>query len=721
MFKRRHNIALYASIVTISLGLTIGTATVLNAPDIEVAEAWSGEQTPDYSSNYYSKAEGLTGESLKSALASFNRPSSPSYNWSRYEEADEAEGTSDSILCLYTRLTMKKSAHVGSSYSLATWNREHVFPQGAFPNSDKDNHNIYACEGLINNYRNNYKFGEVAHNSSTRQVVHGFTTDCYLGGGYFEPCDEAKGEIARSVMYCCIYYGYDITDIFQSEELCLQWHELDPVDSRDIYRNNTVEDMQGNRNPFVDHPEYANAIWGDGTITPSEPFISMEKEISIEENEVININAKVVNGSGTISYQSEDNAIATVDNKGNVKGIKAGMTNITASVIIEGKTYTAKCQVEVRAPIVLTQLIMNKTNATMNINNTLLLNVTPVPNNASKNVVWSSSDESVASVNGDGEVKALKIGNTTISATSVKYPNIKATCEVLVLPEIEGNGFKKVSETQTDWSGEYVIGYEKDDKVYVFDGTKGDKASNYTSYSYADNLIQDNAAKNNQVIIESVGSNQYQVVVESIQKAIASTSPNDLKFVEPGSDDAKMSIRYANNAIEIKSIKTNAILKFNTDPAQSRFRFYKSGQGSIQLFKETVAEYNADAYAVDFVSTVTCDNGVTPPSIDAWNAMKDKFNNLSTSEQDKLKTAVSSDENLLGICVERYDYILLKYGEAKYENFMHRPLISSSPINNSSLNENNIIILTIAVTVSVLSISSIVIISIVKSKRKENN
>jgi len=42
----------------------------------------------------------------------------------------------------------------------------------------------------------------------------------------------------------------------------LEWHEEDPVDAREIRRNNIIfEDYQGNRNPFIDHPEFADMIW----------------------------------------------------------------------------------------------------------------------------------------------------------------------------------------------------------------------------------------------------------------------------------------------------------------------------------------------------------------------------------------------------------------------------------------------------------------------------
>lgn len=222
---------------------------------------WGGKQTSNAPSTYYSSCEGLSGTSLKNKLKSINTPKSPSYDWSRYEKIDEAEGDPDYVLSVYTRHKIKKDSHVGS-YSWDTWNREHVYVQSKFSNSKTDNHNIFACEGQINNVRGNLKFGDVADTESNRVSVHGHKTDCYKANSLFEPCDEAKGEIARALMYGAMQYGFTPTQMITSVELLLEWHNNFPVTNREIYRNNTAYTLQGNRNPFIDHPEYGDLIWG---------------------------------------------------------------------------------------------------------------------------------------------------------------------------------------------------------------------------------------------------------------------------------------------------------------------------------------------------------------------------------------------------------------------------------------------------------------------------
>ena len=231
--------------------------TIVNiSADITLYAIW--RESSSGGDEYYKECAGLTGSALQAKLKAINPAERPSYEWSRYEAADEALDDSTSILCLYTRHNIKKNSHCGS-YSWDKWNREHIWTQSAFPASDKDNHNIFACEGQINNYRGNKPFAE----GGSTVVVFGHTTGCKQTDSTFEPCDEAKGEVARSVMYGTVMYSYTMTDEIDSIYLALKWHLEHPITERDKRRNEVVYQNQGNRNPFVDHPEYACKIWGN--------------------------------------------------------------------------------------------------------------------------------------------------------------------------------------------------------------------------------------------------------------------------------------------------------------------------------------------------------------------------------------------------------------------------------------------------------------------------
>ena len=235
------------------------------AKDITLYALWEEQTTPidpenpDIPAGYYSQCEGLTGSALEAKLKAINPAKNPDYDWSRYEAADEAEDDANSVFCIYTRHNIPKGNHVGSGYAWDKWNREHIWTQSLYPASKTDNHNIFACEGQINNDRGNLKYAEGGNLVS----VHGHQTECRLVSGVsFEPCDAAKGEVARSVMYGTVMYSYTMTNEIESIELALKWHLQHEITTRETRRNNVVYGNQGNRNPFVDHPEYACKIWG---------------------------------------------------------------------------------------------------------------------------------------------------------------------------------------------------------------------------------------------------------------------------------------------------------------------------------------------------------------------------------------------------------------------------------------------------------------------------
>ena len=354
---KKTKIALILSSFTLAIGVcTFSSLSTKKETSSVVSEAWSLDVTPNVDVSYYSAADGKTGSALKTALAGFNKPVSPSYDWSRYEAADEAQDDSTSIFCVYTRHNIKKNSHCGS-YSWDTWNREHVYTQSAFPNSDKDNHNIFACEGQINNYRSSLKYDEVKDKGGSRITVFGHVTDCYyIKSTSFEPCDEAKGEIARACLYCTVYYGYNLSSIFVSTDVALEWNAKYTVTPREIYRNNVVYGLQGNRNPFIDHPSYAQAIYGGpayegvdplGGETPKSVTISQSSASLIVGN-TLNLTASA-SDSSAITWSTSNNLVATVTQSGVVSAVKAGTATITASATIDGDVYSASCEVTVSA------------------------------------------------------------------------------------------------------------------------------------------------------------------------------------------------------------------------------------------------------------------------------------------------------------------------------------------------------------------------------------
>lgn len=165
------------------------------------------------------------------------------------------------------------------------YNREHSWPKSWFNDvapMNSDMFHIYPTDGYVNGRRSNYAFGTVSSTSWTSQ------NGCKLGtcnwpgfsGTAFEPLDDYKGDFARTYFYMSTRYytedgSWNVTDMTNKSQLkawalqmMLHWSNIDPVSTKEVNRNNALYGIQHNRNPFIDHPEYANQIWGNpvGTI-----------------------------------------------------------------------------------------------------------------------------------------------------------------------------------------------------------------------------------------------------------------------------------------------------------------------------------------------------------------------------------------------------------------------------------------------------------------------
>ena len=187
----------------------------------------------------------------------------------------------NTINLLYSSYTVTRSDFGGSG---STWNREHVWPKslGGFETSGPgaDLHHIRPTDATLNSKRGNLKYGNVSGGSN----VIGTSLVDYMvggtsGGGYFEPLDNVKGDVARICLYVYVRYGgsytkcSSITNVFQSVDVLLEWMEEDPVDTWDMGRNEVVSAYQGNRNVFIDYPELAWQLFGKEVpadmVTPS--------------------------------------------------------------------------------------------------------------------------------------------------------------------------------------------------------------------------------------------------------------------------------------------------------------------------------------------------------------------------------------------------------------------------------------------------------------------
>lgn len=165
------------------------------------------------------------------------------------------------------------------------WNKEHIWAKSNGFNTKSlpaysDLHHLRASDWKCNNIRSNNPFAVVATHSSSTAVddwTQSRKTDNYSSGGVFEPRDSDKGDVARALFYMATrYYNGDgsggtslsLTTGTDSSggkwgylDTLLAWHEADPVDEFEAHRNDLVYSIQNNRNPYIDHPEYARSVF----------------------------------------------------------------------------------------------------------------------------------------------------------------------------------------------------------------------------------------------------------------------------------------------------------------------------------------------------------------------------------------------------------------------------------------------------------------------------
>jgi endonuclease I len=177
------------------------------------------------------------------------------------------------------------------------YEREHTFPSswwgGGSTLSDSaytDMHHLTPADGDLNGAKSNYPPGEVLTPTTTgaNGVMIGTNSNYPCSSmRYFEPIDAYKGDYARMYFFMVTRYQHFMSswhtistqgDCAMNGDPCtgfepwlvnvlLTWHQADPVSQKEIDRNNAVFALQGNRNPFIDHPTWVQKIWGDASGT----------------------------------------------------------------------------------------------------------------------------------------------------------------------------------------------------------------------------------------------------------------------------------------------------------------------------------------------------------------------------------------------------------------------------------------------------------------------
>ncbi len=270
--------------------------------------------------DYYSSSDGLSGDNLKVALHNiikdhkeFSYSSSSTDTWDILKQTDKDTINPDNVILIYSGWGINAAQEFNNEKG---WNREHVWAKshGGFstsPGPGTDVHHLRPSDISVNAARGNKDFD----NGGNIYVDADGTTECRTDNDSWEARSAVKGDVARMLFYMAVRYegengepDLELVDQVNTANLTtsgkgyhgklstlLEWHKADPVDSFEINRNNVIYSFQGNRNPFIDHPEFVDKIWGTKTTTniltqnvlnvypnPAKGFINVELPDNIE-------------------------------------------------------------------------------------------------------------------------------------------------------------------------------------------------------------------------------------------------------------------------------------------------------------------------------------------------------------------------------------------------------------------------------------------------------
>jgi endonuclease I len=259
--------------------------------------------------SYYSTATGLSCAALKTALKNIittgNTLKSYGDLWSQYQVSDiktreVGSGSANVIWDVYSdnptgtdpyNFTPGTAQCGNYSSEGDCYNREHTFPQNWFTSGTStgpgtDYIQVLPTDGKVNGQRSNWVYSEVASASwtSLNGSKLGSSSVAGISGTVFEPINTYKGDLARIFLYMVTRYENNMPtwgslsgsnglqalepNTFPSVDvdylrLMIKWHNQDPVSQKEIDRNNAAYAYQGNRNPFVDRPEFVAQVWNN--------------------------------------------------------------------------------------------------------------------------------------------------------------------------------------------------------------------------------------------------------------------------------------------------------------------------------------------------------------------------------------------------------------------------------------------------------------------------
>lgn len=734
------------------------SATALNPAD---GASYYATNTNDM---YYSGInESLEGEDLMVALSTLTTTGFVDHSYSSlpniYQYSDLSLTDNSKMVMVYTgtEVSFSPGSMPGST------NKEHVWPASWYGNGTRtesagspgaDAHNVWPSASDLNSKRGSCAFDELDFSTSYKAYEFNRTDwsygtegddDSFVWSTAFNysngqnddalyPAKGHRGAIARILMYVATRYRNNTTYPVMLHDQAitlntgrigklstlLKWHFMEPPTEWEIKRNNEVASRwHHNRNPFVDHPEYASKIFytlpEPGSSTPTtavktaiETYGDLNQGIVLEHstltlNEGQNTKINVVNNpnSESITWSSDNTNVATVDNSGNVSAINAGTATITA----QGTETSATCVVTVIDPnaiVPITSLTVNPTNKSLQVGEEISVVPTIVPTNATNKVLnWNSSNTGVAVVNSNGHVIGVGEGTTTITASATDGSGLSATCAVTVTPLTAGvGGWNIVTDSSSLAVGDKLV-IASSEKGFTAGEISGTYMTNFASVFSGDktSISTLNAST---VELTLGGSSGAWTLSNAFNQLLGATAEKKLAW---GSGITTWTISISESYSTIQNT-TSSYGRFLYNVSAPRFTTYTSTASSTmlmpQLYRfidEGADEVKQEAY--NFVSTFMNTTSPECTALDVksstWTTLKSSYQSISQDAKNYIYEN-SEDDVLISSMIERYVVIITNYG---YENFLVDDL--GAPFLSPLIDDRRIDIFTLASIIVVLT------------------
>ncbi|MBQ0009093.1 MAG: Ig-like domain-containing protein [Firmicutes bacterium] len=485
-----------------------GIATLSNSAFEEVKAELTAPTTVftnHDAATYYSGINNtLEGSSLLSALQSLNstrKKASIKYDdmgttpsgLFRYTDYDPKTVTYDKNGQPYgTRLTTFYSENSATD----GMNREHVWPQ-SHGGKTVENDIHMPRPTLI---KENGSRGNSFYVEGKKHSVNGWDPAMESFG-----VESYRGDSARITLYCVVANSrlglYEADSHSTSNDnpdylmgrlsTLLDWNLRYPVLEREQNRNEGAEYLQGNRNPFIDHPEYACKIWGNTNDATKKVCVKAKTVTELKATGSLQqtsyYGGDSFNPAGlTITATYSDGSTGDVSSSVSWPNLTVGQTSVTGTyggcnVVIQGIKV-------IEPPTDVDGVTLNLNTATIHINGYVQLTPTISPKTAkNKNVTWSSSNSSVATVNSSGLVVGISEGNTTITVKT-EDGDFTATCVVTVSGVQEDETIVITRDSFASGSGYAWNDWSQDDvsgQAYIFLGTTNRMQFNKSKSGYA--------------------------------------------------------------------------------------------------------------------------------------------------------------------------------------------------------------------------------------------